>query len=87
MTQAELTFVHRMAPHVAAGLTLEDAARAVLADDARLLTALLEDRPTRAYGAQGDGDPVGTAYVPTDAATGLRSALSAHVYSRLRAAP
>lgn len=86
MTQNELTFVRRMAHHVAAGLTIEAAARAVLADDQRLLSALMEDRPTRATGAQGDGGPM-TTWTLTDRASGLRTALARHVYNRLRAAP
>lgn len=86
MTPDELTFVRRMAPHVAAGLTIEAAARAVLADDQRLLSALMEDRPARATGAQGDGGPM-TTWAPTDKAAGLRTALAHHVYNRLRAAP
>ena len=45
MTGAELAFVERMRPHVAAGLPIEAAAAAVLADDERLFIAL-HDRDT-----------------------------------------
>lgn len=36
MTKAEMTFLNRMLPHMMAGKSLDDAARAVLADDERL---------------------------------------------------
>ena len=39
LTPAERAFIERMAPHVAAGKSLEEAARAVLADDTRLWLA------------------------------------------------
>jgi hypothetical protein len=39
MTPAEKTFVNRMIPHVLAGKSFEDAARAVLADDERIWLA------------------------------------------------
>jgi hypothetical protein len=39
MTPAEKAFVNRMIPHVLAGKSLEDAARAVLADDERIWLA------------------------------------------------
>lgn len=44
MTPAEKIFVTRMIPHVLAGKTFDDAARAVLEDDERLwLTAMAQD--------------------------------------------
>jgi hypothetical protein len=45
LSPAELVFIKRMAPHVAAGLTIEKAAAAVIADDERLFIAL-HDRDT-----------------------------------------
>lgn len=39
MTQSEKAFVTRMIPHVLAGKSFDDAARAVLADDERLWLA------------------------------------------------
>ena len=44
-TEAESVFLERMAPHFAAGLSVEESARAVLADDERLFCAL-HDRDT-----------------------------------------
>lgn len=37
MTKAEQIFVSRMLPHVMAGLSFEEAAKAVLADDQRIM--------------------------------------------------
>jgi hypothetical protein len=39
LTKSEIAFITRMAPHIEAGLSFEDAARAVLADDERLFLA------------------------------------------------
>jgi hypothetical protein len=39
MTAAEKTFLNRMVPHMIAGKSFEDAARAVLEDDERLWLA------------------------------------------------
>lgn len=36
MTEAEMAFVNRMMPHILAGSSFEEAARAVLEDDERL---------------------------------------------------
>lgn len=44
-TPAESVFLARMAPHFAAGLSVEESARAVIADDERLFCAL-HDRDT-----------------------------------------
>lgn len=44
LTKAEETFLNRMVPHIMAGKSMEDAARAVLADDERLwLVATADD--------------------------------------------
>lgn len=49
LTAGAKVFVARMAHHVAAGLSFDDAARAVIADDQRILAALCDangdDRP------------------------------------------
>lgn len=45
MKPAEHVFIERMRPHVAAGLPIEQAAAAVIADDERLFIAL-HDRDT-----------------------------------------
>lgn len=42
MTPAEKTFLNRMVPHMMAGLSFEDAGRAVLADDERIWLAATE---------------------------------------------
>jgi hypothetical protein len=42
MTKAETTFLTRMVPHMIAGLSLEEAGRAVLADDERIWLAATE---------------------------------------------
>ena len=42
MTAAEKTFLNRMVPHMMAGLSIEQAGRAVLADDERLWLAATE---------------------------------------------
>ena len=47
LSPAESAFVERMKPHIAAGLSLEDAAAAVLRDDERLYLAIF-DRDTGA---------------------------------------
>lgn len=39
MTKAEKTFLNRMVPHMVAGLSIEEAGRAVLADDERIWLA------------------------------------------------
>lgn len=44
-TEAESVFLARMAPHFAAGLSIEESAAAVIADDERLFCAL-HDRDT-----------------------------------------
>jgi O-glycosyl hydrolase len=43
LTPAELAFVKRMAPHVAAGMSFDQAAAAVLQDDERLWLASVEN--------------------------------------------
>jgi DNA-binding transcriptional regulator YiaG len=42
LTPDEITFLERMRPHLAAGKGLEDSARAVIADDIRLLEFLVK---------------------------------------------
>lgn len=39
LTVAEITFLNRMVPHMVDGKSMEDAARAVLADDERIWLA------------------------------------------------
>lgn len=65
LTDAEKTFILRMAPHIERGLTFEQAAKAVLDDDERLFAALcdwghqqhvdLYDRPAH-YTGERKGD-------------------------------
>jgi len=45
LSEGERVFIQRMAPHVAAGLSIEEAAAAVIKDDERLWCAL-HDRDT-----------------------------------------
>ncbi len=44
LTQSEQAFVRRMVPHIQAGMTFEEAAKAVLADDERLYLALHDEK-------------------------------------------
>jgi hypothetical protein len=44
LTPSEAVFVARMAHHVARGLSFDDAARAVIADDQRIFAALCDRR-------------------------------------------
>jgi hypothetical protein len=46
MTQAEKTFLNRMVPHMMAGLSFEEAGRAVLADDERIWLATMAQDDT-----------------------------------------
>ena len=46
MTKAEQIFLARMIPHIQAGMSLEEAGRAVLADDERIWLAATADNET-----------------------------------------
>lgn len=71
LTQDEQTFIARMVPHIEAGKSLEEAARAVLDDDQRIWNEFCryEYSPTR-KAEQAD----------------MRRVLSDRVYNRIRAA-
>lgn len=71
LTKDEQTFIARMVPHIEAGKSLEDAARAVLQDDERLYKTFCgyEYSPAR-----------------KEEQNELRRTLSDQVYSTLRAA-
>ena len=45
--EQDAIFVKRMAPHIAKGLSFEDAGRAVLADDRRIVDAVLNNPKLR----------------------------------------
>lgn len=47
MTPDELAFVNRMVPHIERGLSFDDAAKAVLADDQRLWLLSIDRRGDR----------------------------------------
>ena len=79
LTESEQVFVRRMAPHVEAGKTLEEAAQAVLDDDARLFAAIQEGKQ---YWF-GDGPGAITSRGAPEAQT-LRQTLTQHVYNKLR---
>jgi hypothetical protein len=81
----QITFLKRALPHFMAGKSVEDAMRAVLDDDARLLNALHSNRAvSMSQGAMGDGSPMQN-YDYTDAAKTIRSAITTTVYEKLRA--
>lgn len=80
MTPTELTFVKRMAFHVAKGLSFEDAGRAVLADDARIFKTVMTDKHAHYMGGNFS---VGrcSSYEPNP----VRLELAHHVHTALRA--
>ncbi len=83
LTPAERVFIERMAHHVADGLSFEDAARAVIADDERLFAALC-DRARPSYVPT--PDERGLSYLgPERPGDVIRREMARDVYSRLRA--
>lgn len=81
LTPDESAFLKRMVPHVLAGKTFEDAARAVLDDDERLWLAIC-DLPA---GDQWCGDILGSRGIPRETTgTEIRKHITAEVYRRLR---
>lgn len=84
LTPAEQAFALRMVPHLERGLSFEDAARAVLEDDARLMAVTLASDAHLAIFP--DSGP--RACVSGSGRTGaeIRSNLAHTVYDRLRAA-
>lgn len=85
LTDAQLIFARRMLPHFMAGKSAKDAARAVIDDDARLFSALL-DRSHSYYVPTADerGASRSSDERPGDL---IASNLSAATYSRLRLLP
>lgn len=83
LTAAELVFVQRMAPHFAAGKSVEEAARAVLDDDARLFESFCDRSHDVIVGSYSDhtGKTVRTAKRPGDL---IASEITRTVYERLR---
>lgn len=84
LTDAEKVFVARMAHHVEAGLSFDDAARAVIADDQRLFAAFC-DRSHSQYAPTPDerGTSFSTPERPGDV---IEHELAMAVYGRLRKA-
>lgn len=80
MTDAELTYLRRALPHYLAGKSVVESMEAVLADDARLLSAAADT----SHGYIGFNGAA-CSYVD-QVARGLASQLSDAVYRRLRAA-
>ncbi len=82
LTAAELAFAQRMLPHFMAGASVVDAAKAVIEDDARLLSALM-DRSHSYYVPTADerGASRSTGTRPGDL---IASELSARTYAILR---
>lgn len=78
LTPDELIFVKRMLPHYLAGHSVEEAARLVLEDDGRLLSAVADE----SHQYQGFGD-ASHSYTDTKAQA-LRRALCTAVYHQLR---
>lgn len=82
LTPAEKTFIERMASHAARGLSFEDAARAVIADDQRIFAAFC-DRSASHYVPTPDGR--GTSFTsgerPGDV---IVREITREVYTRLR---
>lgn len=81
LSQGEQVFALRMLPHIQAGMSFEDAARAVIEDDSRLFAALCDRRhfvyvPT--------ADEQGRSY-PTSVGVGdvLSGQMSRRVYRKL----
>lgn len=85
LTADEMTFVKRMLPHFLAGKSVEECARAVLDDDARLFTAFC-DRAHDNF-VPGYSDHTGRSYRTREGKGDvMTSEISRAVYSRLRAA-
>lgn len=85
LTPAETAFVKRMAYHVQCGLSFEDAARAVIADDERLFAALC-DRASASYVPT--PDERGLSYTgPERPGDVIRREMARDVYRRLRPRP
>ena len=84
-TDSEMAFINRMLPHFMAGMSAEDAARAVLDDDARLFAAFCDRSHDVIVGSYSDhtGKTVRTAQRTGDV---IASELFRTVYDRLRAA-
>lgn len=80
LTAAEKVFLQRALPHFLAGKSVEDAMRAVLDDDGRLFTKLVEKTYSVSWGAQGDGGPLVT---PDAGSSTLAQHLSATVYEQV----
>lgn len=83
MTEAERIFVQRMLPHFMAGKSVEDSARAVLADDERLFEAFC-DRGRSEYVPTIDerGRAIYSGDRPGDL---IASEITTQVYKRIRA--
>lgn len=85
LSGAELIFVQRMLPHFMAGKSVEEAARAVLDDDARLFSAFCDRSYDVVVGSYSDhtGKTVRTAPRQGDL---IASEITSTVYARLRCA-
>lgn len=83
LTKAEQTFALRMVPHIERGLSFEDAARAVLRDDARICEAALYSDAHLAIQTYDGAKPCSTG--PGKRGAFIRSELSREVYEHLRA--
>lgn len=70
LTTAERVFLERMVPHLDAGMSFDEAAAAVLADDQRIAEAVLD----HSYSQR-----------ESDERSSIRSEISAEVYRRIRA--
>jgi hypothetical protein len=81
ISKDEMTFMQRMLPHFIAGKSAEEAARAVLDDDARIMNAAMINR-----GQEFFSDTVGGHFVDRNpSATTIAKTLTQVVYERLRA--
>lgn len=81
LSGAELIFVRRMLPHFLAGKSVEESAKAILADDIRLFSALL-DQGHSYFVDQGYGRSAPTREGKGDV---IRARISQDVYEGLRA--
>lgn len=85
LTPDELVFVQRMLPHFIAGMSVEQAAEAVLNDDARLLHACF-DRASDSF-VPGYNDHTGRTHRGREGKGDVIAAeITRTVYERLRAA-
>jgi len=84
-TTDELVFIQRMLPHFMAGKSVEECAKAVIDDDARLFSAFCDRSHDVIVGSYSDhtGKTVRTAQRPGDV---ISSEITRAVYDRLRAA-